>query len=189
MKLTRDQQRLVEQFLDRWPHLPYCQRFMKPLRWANRDVAMREEIVSVARLAVCEAVVTYDPVRGRGAADDIEAVTPRVLTIVKGHVLRYLESSSRVVGEPVGDLTPFMTPAEWRPVDEQVPVEAIEAVGRILAEQPRDVQEIVRLRHGFGTDRELSLHQVANIVGQNERTVREKIARFHEAVRAARILI
>lgn len=188
MKLTPDQQRLVEQFLERWPHLPYCQRFMKPLRWTNRDAAMREEIVSVARLAVCEAVATYDPARGRGSAE-IEAVTPRVLTIVKGHVLRYLESLSRVVGQPVGDLTPFMTPADWRPLDEQMPVEAIEAVGRILAEQPRDVQEIVRLRHGFGTDRELSLHQVANIVGQNERTVREKIARFYEAVRLARILI
>lgn len=188
MKLSPDQQRLVEQFLERWPCLPYCQKFMKPLRWTNRDVAMREEIVSVARLAVCEAVATYDPDRGKGAAD-IEAVTPRVLTIVKGHVLRYLESSSRVVGEPVGDLAPFLVHTDWRQSDERVPAEAIEAVRQVLSKQPRDVQEIVRLRHGFGTDRELSLCQVANIVGQNERTVRDKIARFHAAVRAARILI
>lgn len=188
MKLNPDQQRLVEQFLERWPHLPYCQRFMKPLRWTNRNAALREEIAAVARLAVCEAVATYDPDRGKGAAD-IEAVTPRVLTIVKGHVLRYLESSSRVVGQPVGDLTPFLFHVDWQPLEEQVPIEAIEAVGRILAEQPRDVQEIVKLRHGFGTGRELSLHQVANMVGQNERTVRGKIARFHEAVRAAGVLI
>lgn len=188
MKLNPDQQRLVEQFLERWPHLPYCQRFMKPLRWTNRNAALREEIAAVARLAVCEAVATYDPDRGKGAAD-IEAVTPRVLTIVKGHVLRYLESSSRVVGEPVGDLAPFLAHADWRQSDERVPAEAIEAVRQVLSKQPRDVQEIVRLRHGFGTDRELSLCQVANIVGQNERTVRDKIARFHAAVRAARILI
>ena len=189
MKLTPVQQELVVKFLERWPHLPYCQRFMKSLRWTSRDPAMRDDITAVARLAVCEAVATYDSARGKGSADDLNAVTPRVLTIVKGHVLRYLEASSRTMGDPAGDLVPFLAEPDWRSDDDRVSAEAVEAVGRILAEQPGDVQQIVRLRHGFGTDREMSLMQVANIVGLNERTVRDKLARFHEVVRASHVVI
>ena len=74
-----------------------------------------------------------------GEFRDLNAVTPRVLTIVKGHVLRYLEASSRTMGDPAGDLVPFLAEPDWRSDDDRVSAEAVEAVGRILAEQPGDV--------------------------------------------------
>lgn len=185
MKLTTDRQDVVVRFLKQWPRLPYCQRFMKPLQWTYRDESLREDVIAVAKFAVCEAIATYDEQKGKGPVDDLEAVAGRVLTFVKCHVIRHLNSLQIKDQVVAYDWATFSDPKVTCCEDDSPAKEMVELIRKTLKSQPRDVQEVVNLRYGMGTGMELSLSQVANIVGINEQTVRNRIARFHDAIKAA----
>ena len=187
MKLSPDRQQVVVRFLKQWPRLPYCQRFMKPLQWTYRNEALREDVIAVARFAVCEAIATYDEEKGGGPVDDLDAVAGRVLTLVKCHVIRHLDSLQSKGQCVTHDLATFSDPRDVCGDDEALGTEAVQLIRDTLSRQPRDVQDVVKLRYGLGTGAELSLAQIANIVGINEQTVRNRIARFHDAIKAAHL--